>query len=44
MKPESLVMLTLIVAILQVIIQFFGVAKAFVEWLEAKEKAMAISF
>ncbi|MGN7170592.1 hypothetical protein ACTHSJ_32495 [Paenibacillus cellulositrophicus] len=39
MKPETLVMLTLIAAVLQVVIQFLGVAKAFMEWLSVKEKA-----
>ncbi|MEK5645900.1 MULTISPECIES: hypothetical protein [Paenibacillus] len=39
MKPETLVMLTLIAAILQVVIQFLGVVKAFIEWLSVKEKA-----
>ncbi len=39
MKPETLVLLTLIAAILQVVIQFLGVAKAFIEWLSVKEKA-----
>lgn len=39
MKPETLVMLTLIAAMLQVVIQFLGVAKAFMEWLAVKEKA-----
>lgn len=39
MQTETLVLLTLIAAILQVVIQFLGVAKAFIEWLAAKEKA-----
>ncbi|MEC0259350.1 hypothetical protein [Paenibacillus lautus] len=39
MQTETMLMLTLIAATLQVVIQFLGVAKAFMEWLAAKEKA-----
>lgn len=38
MQTETMLMLTLIAAILQVVIQFLGVIKAFIEWLTAKEK------
>lgn len=39
MQNETIVMLAVIAAILQVIVQFLGVVKAFIEWLSARNKA-----
>ncbi|WP_157756179.1 hypothetical protein [Paenibacillus crassostreae] len=38
MQNETILMLALIAAALQVVIQLFGAIKAFMEWLTAREK------
>lgn len=39
MQNEKIVMLAVIAASMQVIVQFLGVVKAFIEWITAREKA-----
>ncbi|MEF3356162.1 hypothetical protein PV403_23925 [Paenibacillus sp. GYB006] len=38
MQNETIVLLAVIAAFLQVIVQFLGVVKAFIEWLTARNK------